>query len=90
MMGGIPVKVFDEMAKSAIAELCNMILGNAATIFFKNKINIDITPPTVLTGDNIQLSPTKVIVICIPIYLDDDISMELSVSYIENKEEKNA
>ncbi|MBO8159880.1 chemotaxis protein CheX [Thermosyntropha sp.] len=33
MMGGLPITLLDEIAKSAVAELCNMILGNAMTIF---------------------------------------------------------
>ena len=34
MLKGLPVPVFNDMAKSAVSELANMILGNAATIFF--------------------------------------------------------
>ena len=56
MMGGMEVKELDELCKSAIAEMGNVILGNASTIFSKNDIHIDITPPTVLTGDKIQIS----------------------------------
>ncbi|MCQ1530643.1 chemotaxis protein CheX [Lutispora saccharofermentans] len=84
MMGGMPIQTLDEMSKSAIAELCNMILGNTATIFSKKNIHVDITPPTVLTGDNMQLSAAKSTVVCIPLILDDNAKIELDISYIEN------
>ncbi|MEA4963626.1 chemotaxis protein CheX [Lutispora sp.] len=84
MMGGMPIQTLDEMSKSAIAELCNMILGNTATIFSKKNIHVDITPPTVLTGDNMQLSAAKSTVVCIPLILDDNAKIELDISYVEN------
>ena len=84
MMGGMPIQTLDEMSKSAIAEVCNMILGNTATIFSKKNIHVDITPPTVLTGDNMQLSAAKSTVVCIPLILDDNAKIELDISYIEN------
>ena len=34
MMMGMPVDTFDEMAKSAVSELSNMISGNASTLLF--------------------------------------------------------
>ena len=46
MMMGMPVTELDEMATSAISELGNMIMGNAATILSTKGVGIDITPPT--------------------------------------------
>lgn len=83
MMCGMPVTELDEIAKSAIAELCNMILGNTASIFSQNKIAIDITPPTVLTGENMQFSPSKAVVVCVPLHFNDDDHMDIDISYIE-------
>jgi len=80
MMGGMPVQELDEMTKSAIAELCNMILGNTATILSKNNLSIDITPPTVLTGDNLEFSPTKGVVICIPLNLENGATIEININ----------
>lgn len=65
MMNGMSVSGMDDIAKSAVAELGNMIMGNACTIYSKNKLNIDITPPTILTGDKINLS-NKVATIGVP------------------------
>lgn len=50
MMMGMPVPALDDMAISAISELGNMIMGNAATLFSTRNIGIDITPPTVGRG----------------------------------------
>ena len=40
----MPVTEMDEFSMSAISELGNMILGNAATIYSNRGIGIDITP----------------------------------------------
>jgi len=46
----MPITEMDEISRSAICELGNMILGNTATIFSTKGIEIDITPPTVGNG----------------------------------------
>lgn len=48
MMGGYPVSEIDEMAKSAISELGNMISGNASTLLYNQGVKVDITPPKVI------------------------------------------
>lgn len=83
MMGGMIVLELDEISKSAIAELCNMILGNTATIFSKESMSIDITPPTVLTGENMQFSPSKSVIVCVPLTFDDGEVLELDITYKE-------
>ncbi|NLZ53406.1 MAG: chemotaxis protein CheX, partial [Thermoanaerobacteraceae bacterium] len=52
MMMGMPITELDEMSKSAIAESANMILGNAATLLYDKGIKIEITPPSLMMGDN--------------------------------------
>lgn len=83
MMGGMPVPELDEMGKSAISELCNMILGNTASVFYKNDIAIDITPPTIFTGNNIELTPTHAEVVCVPLHFDNGDSIEIDINYKE-------
>jgi len=56
MMGGVEVLELDELGMSAIAELGNMITGNATGRFEKMKVNMDISPPTVLTGQGVKIS----------------------------------
>jgi chemotaxis protein CheX len=48
MMGGFPVSELDELGKSAISELGNMISGNASTILYSQGVEIDITPPQLI------------------------------------------
>jgi len=83
MMGGLPITELDEMAKSAISELSNMILGNAATILYKKGIGIEITPPTLLMGDNLQISTNKMRTICIPLIFNDEQQIEIDISVVE-------
>jgi len=79
MMMGMPVPEMDEIAKSAICELGNMILGNAATIFSTKGIGIDITPPTMCSGD-VVFSSTYVTNVCVPLVLEDGNEIEINVS----------
>jgi chemotaxis protein CheX len=48
MMGGYTITELDEMCRSAISELGNMISGNASTILYNDGIHVDITPPSIL------------------------------------------
>lgn len=59
MMGGMPVDSFDEIAKSAVSELGNMVMGRVCTAISEQGLQIDITPPSLLTGENLQLSFAK-------------------------------
>jgi chemotaxis protein CheX len=52
MMGGFTVTQIDDMSKSAISELGNMISGNASTILYNQGIIIDITPPQVISSSD--------------------------------------
>lgn len=78
MMMGMPVTELDEMSISAISELGNMIMGNAATIFSTKGIGIDITPPTVCRG-NVTITQTYTKNICIPLS-GGDIIVELDIA----------
>ena len=83
MMGGLPIPTLDEMAKSAVAELCNMVLGNAGILLSQIGVKIDVTPPTTLTGQNIQLSMSDVVIICVPLLFEGGKLLELNISYRE-------
>lgn len=69
MMGGMPVTELNEISKSAVSEMGNMIMGNTSTIFANKNINIDITPPSLLTGEKIEIS-NKVPTIAVPMELE--------------------
>ncbi len=55
MMYGMQIDTLDEMACSALNELSNMILGNAATVFSSQGILIDITPPIAVLGADVKI-----------------------------------
>ncbi|THF76906.1 chemotaxis protein CheX [Cohnella fermenti] len=48
MMGGFTITEIDEIGKSAISELGNMISGNASTMLYNQGVQVDITPPRVV------------------------------------------
>ncbi|MDE7210204.1 MAG: chemotaxis protein CheX [Lachnospiraceae bacterium] len=75
----MPITEMSELAQSAICELCNMILGNAATVFSTKGILIDITPPTTCQG-NVSFSTDYAANICVPVVYEDDKTIEINVS----------
>jgi chemotaxis protein CheX len=80
MMMGMPVDVIDEMAKSALSELGNMIMGNTATLLFNAGVNIDITPPTLMMGEKMQISSGGMKTIGVPLICDfGEITIDISV-----------
>ncbi|MDQ2086129.1 chemotaxis protein CheX [Herbivorax sp. ANBcel31] len=83
MMGGMEVNELDEISKSAISELTNMILGNAATILYNNGVGIDITPPSFLMGNNMQISTNKMNTICVPLLLGDNKQLQIDISVVK-------
>nr|WP_282432679.1 chemotaxis protein CheX [Desulfosporosinus sp. HMP52] len=83
MMGVSSITELDDIAKSAIGELCNMTLGYTATLFSKENIVVDITPPTILTGDNIELSIPNTVVMCISLLFEDGSQIEINVLVAE-------
>lgn len=50
MMGGFTITEIDEMGKSAISELSNMISGNASMLLYNQGVVVDITPPRIVNG----------------------------------------
>lgn len=55
MMGGMEITELDELSRSALGELSNMIMGNTATLFSNMGILIDITPPLSMIGSRVSL-----------------------------------
>lgn len=48
MMGGFIISELDEIGRSAISELGNMISGNASTMLYNQGVTVDITPPRII------------------------------------------
>jgi len=83
MMGGMPVEEMDEIANSAISELGNMIMGNTATILATKGIGIEITPPSLLSGEKIKISSSGMKTICVPLELGEDNKVHIDISLEE-------
>lgn len=83
MMMGMPVPELSDMARSAISELGNMIIGNSATIFSNQNISLDITPPSICEGENLQISVSDARTICIPLVYGEGKAIEINVAIKE-------
>lgn len=78
MMGGFVITEIDEMGKSAISELGNMISGNASTLLYNQGVHVDITPPRVLHADIARdLKTGKAL--AVPLIMDGIGEMEIQV-----------
>ncbi len=75
----MPINQLDEMSRSAICELGNMILGNTATIFSTKGIEIDITPPTVGSG-TMSFTNNYARNICIPLNYEENKTIEINIA----------
>lgn len=68
-MIGQPIRTFDQLAASAIAELGNMITGNAMMLLAESGFKCDITPPTIIRGSNVKISTLSIPALVIPMQL---------------------
>lgn len=80
MMMGMPVDTFDDMARSAISELTNMLTANAATNLFNEGIEVDISTPTLLYGENISVKMSSNQVLCIQL-LANGLPVEINLAF---------
>ncbi|MDR1531481.1 MAG: chemotaxis protein CheX [Clostridiales bacterium] len=86
MMSRAVSATLDDISKSALAELGNMISGRVATMLSNNGKVVDITPP--LFGINAPPTdfsfPTRILkLICMPLNLPDGLVFELDIFIIE-------
>lgn len=81
-MIGAEVPQLDEMAMSAISELGNMITGNATTLISQKGYDVDITPPSVIRGEQVEVS-TRVPAIVVPMNTQFG-KVEINVALAEN------
>ena len=75
----MPVTEMDDISRSAIGELGNMIMGNTATIFSTKGIAIDITPPTVGNG-TMSFTHNFAKNICVPLEYDGGKKIEVNIA----------
>ena len=70
MMMGMPVEELDDMSKSALSELSNMLTANASINFSNDGINVDISVPTLMYGEEIEINLQKDNIVCIDFDVD--------------------
>lgn len=75
----MPITEMNELSMSAISELGNMILGNAATILSTKGVGIDITPPSLCRG-TMSITTSYAKNICIPLMYGDGKCIELDIA----------
>jgi chemotaxis protein CheX len=78
MMGGFVISEIDEIGRSAISELGNMISGNASTLLYNQGVKVDITPPKVLlSAQSAGFSDRKALTI--PLIMDGIGELDIQV-----------
>ncbi|RUS45927.1 chemotaxis protein CheX [Cohnella sp. AR92] len=78
MMGGFAITEIDEMGKSAISELSNMISGNASTMLFNQGVKVDITPPRIFHSERFDsLAASRAL--AVPLIMDGIGELEIQV-----------
>ncbi len=84
MMMGMELPNFDEVARSAICELGNMITGNAASIMEKQNIVTNISPPAIITGKEVSVSSSEGPILVVPLMLEVG-TLEINVFLSDNR-----
>lgn len=79
MMMGAPVNELDDLAQSAISELTNMLTATAATNFYSEGVNINISTPTLMYGD-FTANTNSEKTICIEM-LVNNLPFEINISF---------
>jgi chemotaxis protein CheX len=74
----------DDMAKSTLTELANMITAQAVTKLYDLGFKFDLTPPALFIGDNMEIANTlKVEALIVPMELGDFGKIEVNVAIRE-------
>lgn len=79
MMMGLPVEKLNEMAQSALSELSNMLTANASINFSNIGVNVNISTPTLMYGQDIKIKLNTDKILNIKI-VADDIPIDVNVA----------
>ncbi|AUM95602.1 TPA: chemotaxis protein CheX [Clostridium botulinum] len=80
MMMGLPVEELNEMAQSALSELSNMLTANASINFSNIGVDVNISTPTLMYGQDIKIKLNTDKILNIKI-VADDIPIDVSVAF---------
>lgn len=83
VMNNEDMTTFDEMTSATLSELANMITGRAVTKLHSLGYKFDLTPPAILTGENLKISDTKIEALVVPLQLPEG-KIEVNVALKEN------
>ena len=72
----------DDLVKATINELANMITAKAVTKLFDLGFKFDLTPPSIITGENMQVSNTDVEALIVPLEMPQGL-VEINVAIRE-------
>lgn len=81
-MNGENLSEMDDLAKATIAELANMIAGRAVTKLHDLGFMFDLSPPSLITGDNMVVSDNGVEALIVPLELEQG-KLEINVAVRE-------
>lgn len=81
-MNGEELKEMDDLAKATITELANMITAQAVTKLQELGFQFDLTPPAIITGQNMEVSDSGVEALIVPVQLDQG-KIEINVAVRE-------
>ncbi len=81
-MNGEKLTEMDELVKATITELANMVTGQAVTKLHDLGFKFDLTPPSIITGDNMQVSDMNVEALIVPLSVPQGL-VEINVAIRE-------
>jgi chemotaxis protein CheX len=82
-MMGEPVTELDDLGRSAIGELGNMITGHAAILLEEAGYTCDLSPPTIIEGRGIHISSLTTPTVALPLKTELG-KMQINVGLAEN------
>ena len=85
-MNGEELKELDSLGIATITELANMITGQAVTKLHDLGYKFDLTPPSLITGENIVVSDSGVEALIVPVELPQG-KLEVNVAIRERAQE---
>ena len=81
-MNGEELTEFDELVKATITEVANMITGQAVTKLHDLGFKFDLTPPSLFTGEKMEVSDHEVEALIVPM-LTEQGKIEVNVAIRE-------
>lgn len=81
-MNGETLTEMDDLVKATITELANMVTGQAVTKLHDLGFKFDLTPPSIITGDNMQVSDLNVEALIVPLTVPQGL-VEINVAVRE-------